>query len=80
MLKRDRIFQWACGLSGAGVVFAILGYDLSLLFFVAAYLLLWKSIQRGARTAVVGFLSFSPVSAANSRSLPGNAFSQSKSA
>jgi len=39
MLKRDRIFYWACGLSGAGVILAVLGYDLSLMFFVAAYLL-----------------------------------------
>ncbi len=39
MPKRDKILYWACGLSGAGIVLAVLGYDVSLLFFVAAYLL-----------------------------------------
>lgn len=39
MLKRDRIFYTACGLTSTGLILAILGYDLSLLLFVAAYLL-----------------------------------------
>lgn len=39
MIKHDRIFYLACGLSGIGVLLALLGYDLSLLFFVGAYLL-----------------------------------------
>lgn len=39
MLKRDRIFYFACGLSGVGVILAVMGYEFSLLFFVAAYLL-----------------------------------------
>ncbi len=39
MFKRDQIFYAACGLSGVGLVLAVMGYDLSLLFFIAAYLL-----------------------------------------
>lgn len=39
MHKRDIIFFAACSLSGVGMVLAVLGYDLALLLFVAAYLL-----------------------------------------
>lgn len=39
MIKQDKIFYSACGLSGVGLVLAVMGYDLSLLLFVAAYLL-----------------------------------------
>lgn len=39
MMKRDKIFYSACGLSGVGLVLAVMGYDISLLLFVAAYLL-----------------------------------------
>lgn len=39
MIKRDNIFYSACGLSAVGLLLAVLGYDLSLLFFVGAYLL-----------------------------------------
>ncbi|MCH7691438.1 MAG: hypothetical protein IIA17_10395 [candidate division Zixibacteria bacterium] len=39
MIKRDKIFYSACGLSGVGLILAFMGYDLSLLLFVAAYLL-----------------------------------------
>ncbi|MCH7878755.1 MAG: hypothetical protein IH914_05530 [candidate division Zixibacteria bacterium] len=39
MIKRDTIFYSACGLSGVGLILAFMGYDLSLLLFVAAYLL-----------------------------------------
>lgn len=39
MLKYDRIFYVACGIFGVGVILAVMGYDLSLLLFVAAYLL-----------------------------------------
>lgn len=38
-MKRDRIFYSACCISAIGIVLAILGYDLALLLFVAAYLL-----------------------------------------
>jgi hypothetical protein len=39
MFKRDKIFYSACGLSGVGIVLAVMGYDFSLLLFVAAFLL-----------------------------------------
>ncbi len=39
MFKRDRIFYVACGFSGVGLILAIMGYELNLLLFVAAYLL-----------------------------------------
>lgn len=39
MINRDKIFYLACALSAAGVVLALLGYDVALLLFVAAYLL-----------------------------------------
>ncbi len=39
MFQRDRIFYAACGLSGIGIVVALLGSDLSIFLFVAAYLL-----------------------------------------
>lgn len=39
MFKRDRIFYFACAISCAGVILAIMGYEFSLLLFVAAYLL-----------------------------------------
>ena len=39
MIRRDRIFYSACGLSGIGIVLAVMGYDFALLLFVAAYLL-----------------------------------------
>jgi hypothetical protein len=39
MGKRDKIFYWACGLFGAGIVLAVLEYDVAMLFFAAAYLL-----------------------------------------
>ncbi|TFH64724.1 MAG: hypothetical protein E4G91_04900 [Candidatus Zixiibacteriota bacterium] len=39
MIKRDKIFYSACGLSLIGVVLAVMDYDFALLLFVAAYLL-----------------------------------------
>lgn len=39
MFQRDRIFYVACGLCVAGLALAFMGYDLSILLFVAAYLL-----------------------------------------
>jgi len=39
MLKRDKIFYSACGLSCLGIGLLALGYDLALLLFAAAYLL-----------------------------------------
>ncbi|MFH1688006.1 MAG: hypothetical protein ABIE70_10880 [bacterium] len=39
MFKRDRIFFAACGVLAVGVVLGVMGYDLALLFIVAAYLL-----------------------------------------
>ena len=39
MMKRDRIFYGACGLSVMGLALTIMRYDLGLLFFVAAFLL-----------------------------------------
>lgn len=39
MIKYDKIFYAACGLSGIGLILAIMGYELNLLLFVAAYLL-----------------------------------------
>ncbi len=39
MIKRDKIFYFACGLSVAGIALFVLGYNFALLFLVAAYLL-----------------------------------------
>ena len=39
MIKRDKIFYSACGLSGVGLILAFMGYSFSLLLFVGAYLL-----------------------------------------
>ncbi len=39
MINRDKIFWFACALSAAGLALALLGYDVALLLFVAAYLL-----------------------------------------
>jgi hypothetical protein len=39
MIKRDRIFYSACGLSIIGMILAVAGYDFALLLFVTAYLL-----------------------------------------
>ena len=39
MIKRDRIFYSACGLTGVGLVLTVMGYELSLLLFMGAYLL-----------------------------------------
>jgi hypothetical protein len=39
MVKRDRIFYSACGLSGLGLILTVMGYEQNLLLFVAAYLL-----------------------------------------
>lgn len=39
MIKRDKIFYAACGLCGVGALLAALGYELSLVMFVSAYLL-----------------------------------------
>lgn len=39
MIKRDKIFYSACAISAVGILLALLGYEFSLLFFVAAYLL-----------------------------------------
>jgi len=39
MVKRDKIFYSACGLSAVGIVLAAMDYEFALLLFVAAYLL-----------------------------------------
>lgn len=39
MFKKDKIFYYASLLSGVGIIFAFLGYEFSLLFFIGAYLL-----------------------------------------
>lgn len=39
MVTRDRIFYWACGIFGVGIILAVLDQDLALFFFAAAYLL-----------------------------------------
>jgi antitoxin component YwqK of YwqJK toxin-antitoxin module len=39
MIKRDKIFYWACGIFSVGAIFAALDNNLALLFFVGAYLL-----------------------------------------
>jgi len=39
MIKRDRIFYAACGITAIGIVLAVMGYEPALLLFVAAYLL-----------------------------------------
>lgn len=39
MFKRDKIFYSACGLTLIGIVLAVMGKELGLLFFVGAYLL-----------------------------------------
>jgi len=39
MTKHDRIFAFACGLTGTGILLAILGHQIGILLFVAAALL-----------------------------------------
>jgi len=39
IIKKDKIFYSACGIFIIGVLLAIMGYDLALLFIVGAYLL-----------------------------------------
>lgn len=39
MIKRDRIFYIGCGLVAVGIALAFMGYDVSILAFVGAYLL-----------------------------------------
>ncbi|MFH1699444.1 MAG: hypothetical protein ABIE07_02560 [Candidatus Zixiibacteriota bacterium] len=53
MNKRDRIFYSACSLSGMGVVLAILGYELAILLFVAAYLLRPALHEFGLRDEII---------------------------
>ncbi len=39
MFKKDRIFFVACGLCAAGLALSLMGYEIAILLFVAAYLL-----------------------------------------